>query len=443
MTGGEFEGNCIQPKRFSTRVSQRDNVRRHLYIGCDLKRVQTIDELRAAAERRLPAFAWQYIESGSEDELTLERNRRVFRNISFVPSTLVDTSGLDSSVELFGARLPAPLVVAPTGFNGLAFPGGDSALARAAQRARIPFTLSSFANESIEEIGTIPGAQNWFQLYILEDPSITTRLVERARQANFKALVVTTDANVSSAREWQRRCYRSPGKLSHPHLIDALCHIRWVRDYVRRMVSHGEPVFANLAEFFPRRQISAAKAASLIASQLKPRITWDDVRKIRQLWDGPLLVKGVMTEADTIRARNTGVDGVVLSNHGGRQLDCAVSPIEVLPAIRNRLPDFPILVDSGFRRGSDVLKALALGANAVMVGRATLYGLAAAGEGGAAHAINILMSEIHRVMGLLGCLDLASVARHIDCPAATIAPEAAISTALVETHLSLMSRALS
>ncbi|MCA8031005.1 alpha-hydroxy acid oxidase [Burkholderia cepacia] len=387
-------------------------MKRHLYLGSDLARVQTIEELRMMALRRLPAFAWQYIESGSEDEVTLHRNRRVLQQIAFVPSTLVDTSQRRADIDLFGMKLAAPVVVAPTGFNGLAFPGGDSALARAAAANGVPFTLSSFSNESIEAVGP-QGSMNWCQLYLLEDFRITERLVARAREAGFKALVITTDANVVSSREWQKRCYRVPGKLTCSHLSDAAIHLHWMYNYLRNVAMHGEPIFANLEEFFPRQMLWATRAAPLITGQLKPRITWDDVKRIRAQWDGPLLIKGVMSQADAIRAKQTGADGIVISNHGGRQLDCAVSPMEVLPSIRERLPDFTILVDSGFRRGSDVLKAVARGADAVMIGRATLYGLAAAGEAGASHALKIITNEIHRTMGLLGCSDLASVANHI------------------------------
>jgi (S)-mandelate dehydrogenase len=388
-------------------------MKRRLYAGSALKRVQTIEELRAMAHRRLPAFAWEYIESGSEDEVSLKRNRDVFDDISFRPSTLVDVTQTDSSATLFGSHLPIPLVIAPTGFNGLAYPGGDSALARAARRAGVPFTLSSFANESIEEIGAVHSAMNWFQLYIFGDPKIMLRLLERARDADFKALVVTTDANVASSREWQTRCYRSPGKLTLQHLIDASMHLRWLRDFLTRSCSHGSPIFANLAEVYPRRDLFATKAASLITSQLQSNINWQDIRKLRDAWDRPLLIKGVMSERDALLASEVGADGIVVTNHGGRQLDGALSPMEVLPSIRRCVPNMSIIVDSGFRRGSDVLKAVALGADAVMVGRATLYGLAAAGEEGVWHALEILRKEIQRTLRLLGCTKISETADHI------------------------------
>ncbi|MDR8071875.1 alpha-hydroxy acid oxidase [Burkholderia cenocepacia] len=384
-------------------------MKRRLYLGRDLARVQTIEELRQMAMRRLPAFAWQYIESGAEDEHTLARNRSAFLDYTFEARTLIDTSERDKTITLFGEVLPMPLAIAPTGFNGLASPGGDGALARAAAHTGVPFTLSSFANETIEEIADAAGGNLWFQLYALDNLQLTEQLVRRARQAGYRALVVTTDANVASAREWQKRCYRSPGQLTLQHRLDALLHPRWTCHFARTVMSRGMPIFANLSTFYPPSQLSATRAAPLITAQLKPRITWEDIRKLRRLWDAPLLIKGVLSVDDAVRAHELGVDGVVLSNHGGRQLDDAISPLEILAATRNRLPDFPLLVDSGFRRGNDILKAIALGATAVMVGRATLYGLAAAGEAGATRALHILSSEIDRTLGLMGCTQLSSV----------------------------------
>ncbi|HVW50009.1 MAG TPA: alpha-hydroxy acid oxidase [Trinickia sp.] len=384
-------------------------MKRRLYLGRDLARVQTIEELRQMAMRRLPAFAWQYIESGAEDEHTLARNRGAFRDYAFSARTLIDTSERDKTTTLFGEVLPMPLAIAPTGFNGLAFPGGDGALARAAAHTGVPFTLSSFANESIEEIADASGGKLWFQLYVLDNLRLTEQLVHRARQAGYRALVVTTDANVASSREWQKRCYRSPGQLTLRHQLDALLHPRWTCHFARAALSRRMPIFANLATFYPRSQLSATRAAPLITAQLKPRITWADIRKLRRLWDAPLLIKGILSVDDAVRAHELGVDGVVLSNHGGRQLDDAISPLEILTATRNRLPDFPLLVDSGYRRGNDILKAIGLGATAVMVGRATLYGLAAAGEAAATRALHILSSEIDRTLGLMGCTHLSSV----------------------------------
>lgn len=351
------------------------------------------------AQRRLPAFAWEYIESGAEDERSLAHNRDAFEAYRFAPATLVDTMARSGAVRLFGSELPTPLVVAPTGFNGLAYADGDLALARAAGAQGVPFTLSSFANATLEAVAAVASGPLWMQLYILENPALTDNLIQRAAAAGYGALVVTSDAQIASGREWQRRCYRSPGRLTWRHQLDVLGHPRWLADLLR----HGMPRFANLAEFFPPEQLNAMRGAPAITGQLKPRVTWRDLERIRRHWSRPLLLKGVLTPDDARRAQACGVDGLVVSNHGGRQLDDAMAPLDAIEAIRQAVPELTLLVDSGFRRGNDVLKALALGADAVMVGRATLYGLAAAGERGAAHALQLLRAEIERSLGLLGC----------------------------------------
>lgn len=389
---------------FGDSISQKEFVlKRQYYLGSDLARVQSIDELREWARRRLPAFAWEYIESGVEDEQTLARNRAAFQAYRFAPATLVDTSARSSGIHLFGRRLGSPLIVAPTGFNGLAYPQGDLALARAAAGAGVPFTLSSFSNTRLETIAREAPGQLWMQLYLLDNPAIGDDIVKRADAAGYAALVVTTDAQIASGREWQRRCYRAPGRLTLRHAVDALGHWRWMAGFLR----HGTPRFENLRDFFPPEQLSATRGAPAITGQLKPRVTWQDIDRVRRNWSKPLLIKGIMSVADARRAHERGADGIVLSNHGGRQVDDAIAPLEILEQVKQALPEMPVLIDSGFRRGNDVLKAMALGAAAVMVGRAPLYGLAAAGQAGAERALRILQEEIDRSLGLLGCNTLA------------------------------------
>jgi len=388
------------------RLDQPDRtLKRTYYWGNDLSRVLTIDELRARAKRRLPAFAWEYIESGAEDEHTLARNRAAFQDYRFAPATLVDTRARSAALELFGQRLPSPLIVAPTGFNGLAYGQGDLALARGAAALGLPFTLSSFSNMGLEQIAQASSGPLWMQLYMLENPAITDALLQRADAAGYAALVVTTDAQVGSGREWQRRCYRSPGRLSVRHALDAACHPRWLGGIVR----HGMPRFENLREFFAPDQLDAMRGAPAITGQLKPGVTWRDLERLRSKWTKPLIVKGILSLADARRAQQAGADAIVLSNHGGRQMDDAIAPLEILDTVKQALPDLTILIDSGFRRGNDILKAVALGASAVLVGRAPLYGLAAAGQAGVEHALRLLHGEIERSLGLLGCNTLAEV----------------------------------
>lgn len=375
-----------------------------------LQHVHSIQDLRRAARKRVPRFVFEYIDSGVEDEVTLRRNADVLRDLALVPRTLVDTQARTSAIRLFGQDRPTPLIIAPTGFNGLAHAGGDVALACAAARFAVPFTLSSFANQSLEAVAAASGVPPWFQLYVLEDFAITEALLARALAAGSEVLVLTTDANVQSLRERQRRCYRKPGSLTLGHTLECFRHPAWGLDLLRT----GKPTFANLHPYLPPGQASAAGGAHFVVSQLRPTLTWRDVARIRTLWSRTLLVKGVLHAEDAQRARDAGADGVVLSNHGGRQLEGAISAVEALAGARARLgPDYPLIVDGGFTRGSHVIKAMALGASAVMVGRATLYGVAAAGQRGAEHALALLTAEIDRNLGMLGLTALPSGAQDI------------------------------
>ena len=357
------------------------------------------------ARRRLPHFAFQYIFGGAEDEVSVAWNRKIFETIRFVPNTLVDTSKRSLAVPLLGADIPMPLVIAPTGFNGLSWPGGDVALARAAAAAGIPFTQSTFSTSRIEDVAKA-GGRLWLQLYILRNRDIVKNLLERAAASGFEALVVTTDANVSSGREWDKRSYRAPGKLTPRAWLETLLHPGWIA----QVLQNGMPQIANVVDFIPPEQRSTARRQLFINSQVQRDIQWSDIRTLRDMWKGKLLIKGILAREDAQRALEMGADGIVLTNHGGRQLETCVSPMEVLPEIvRESRGKLSIIIDSGFRRGGDVIKAMALGANAVMIGRATLYGVAAAGEPGARHALQLLQNEIDRALGMLGRRSFAEV----------------------------------
>ncbi|MFM9969659.1 MAG: alpha-hydroxy acid oxidase [Burkholderiales bacterium] len=373
-------------------------MKRRLYNGADVSRALNIEELREMARRRLPHFSFQYIDAGAEDEVTLVWNRKVFERWRFAPNTLVDTSARTLEVPLYGVNIKLPLIIAPTGFNGLAWPKADVLLARAAAAHGIPFTLSTFSTAKIEEVAEA-GGRLWLQLYLLKNREIAKNLLARAAACGYEALAVTSDANVPSGREWDQRSYRSPGKLTPRAWLDALMHPHWGM----QILSNGMPQIANVIDFVPPEQQSTAKRSQFIASQVQRNIHWEDFKWLRDLWKGKLLLKGVLTPEDAERAHAVGAEGVVLTNHGGRQLESCISPMEVLPevvrAVGNKMT---VIVDSGFRRGGDVVKAMALGAHAVMIGRATLYGVAAAGEPGAKHALNLLTKEIDRTMGMLG-----------------------------------------
>jgi (S)-mandelate dehydrogenase len=374
---------------------------RRYYAGRDFRRALSIEELRRVALRRLPRFAAEYLEGGAEDEVSLRRNRSIFERIAWVPRMLVGTGVPDLSRNVLGDALHLPLVIAPTGFNGMLWPDGDLALARAAEAAGAAFTLSTVGNYEIGALNRQLKAPAWFQLYPFKDPKASDRLIDMAQAAGCTKLVVTVDVPALGAREWDQRNYRRPLKLSMPSVLDVLAHPRWLTQV---MLPKGAPKFANLTEFLPAGAQSALQGVRFMGTQINPGLAWADVERMRGRWRGQFLLKGLLSVEDAQRAADVGCDGIVLSNHGGRQLDACVTGIEVLGPVAAAVGDrLWILVDGGFRRGGDVLKALALGADAVMVGRAALYGLAAGGEAGAGHALGLLRVEMERAMTLLGC----------------------------------------
>ena len=385
--------------------------RRRRYSGSDIARALDIEDLRQLAQRRVPNFVFEYVEGGAEDEATLRHNRSALGALRFVPQTLVDTSDRHQRVTLFGRECAAPLILAPTGANGVLHPRGDEALARAAASLGIPFCLSTVSTMRLEEVAAKAGGRLWMQLYVMRERRSAEDIAARAGAAGYEALVFTTDANVFGHREWDRRNYRLPGKPTWRNLIDAARHPRWVRDVI---VRNGMPRFENIAAYLPPGGATAVGGSTIIPKLFEACIKWEDIAWLRSIWRGKLVLKGVLSVADAERAAALGCDAIVLTNHGGRQLDYCVSPVEVLPEIVAAVGQrMTIIADSGFRRGSDVIKALALGANAVMIGRATLYGLAAAGEPGARRALEILTSEIDRTLGHLGCRSVDDLKPHL------------------------------
>lgn len=377
---------------------------RQFYRGRDLGRALTIEDLRNMAQRALPRFLFEYIDGGAEDEITQRRNREVFERLMLVPSTLVDVRTRTQNSLLLGQEAAMPLVIAPTGFNGLSRHRADVALARAAAAAGIPFTLSMASNIRLEEIASEAGGRLWMQLYWVRNRDFIRQLVERAAQAGYEALVVTTDVPVSGGREWDRRNYSQGMQLCWRNKLNVLSHPRWLWDVPRR---GGLPRFANLRELVPDTARNVVDDMMALGQNMAPELCWDDIRWLRSLWSGKLLIKGILSANDAQRAVDLGADGIVLSNHGGRQLDGAISPLDALPAIRRALgAQTTLIVDGGIRRGADVIKAKARGADAVMTGRPTLYGVAAAGERGARHALSIFQQEIDRCLALLGQPDL-------------------------------------
>jgi len=379
--------------------------RRRPFTSRNISRALNISHLREIARRQVPHFVFEYVEGGAEEEASLRCNRSAMETYRFIPQTLVDTTARHQRTQLFGREIRSPLVIAPTGMNGILNAGGDIALARAAASAGIPFCLSTVSTTRLEKVAEDAGGRLWMQLYVMRDRRIAEHIVKRAYAAGFEALVFTTDANVFGHREWDRRNYLRPGRPTFGNIIDMLRHPAWLQ---RVIIRKGVPRFVNFTEFLPPGGGSAIGGSTLIPAMFGPTLTWDDIAWLRGLWDRKLLIKGVLSVADAERAAQLGCDGIVLTNHGGRQLDYCVAPIdmvaEISAAVGTRMT---VIVDSGFRRGTDIAKAIALGADAVMIGRATLYGLAAAGEPGVRRALEILTSELDRVLGQLGvrCLD--------------------------------------
>jgi (S)-mandelate dehydrogenase len=373
----------------------------------NLKRALNIADLREIARRRVPGFVFEYVEGGAEDEVTLRGNREALEALRFVPQTLVHTADRHHRATLCGRESAAPLLIAPTGGNGMLHTEADLCRARAAARMGVPFCLSTVSTMRLEDIAKGAGGRLWMQLYVMQNRAMAEDIMRRADAAGYEALVFTTDANVFGSREWDRRNYRAPGKPSLHALLDTLRHPRWLYQIVCR---NGIPRLGNMESFLPPDAATAVGGSTILPQMFRATITWDDIAWIRNFWPRKLLIKGVLSVSDAQRAADLGCDGIFLSNHGGRQLDSCVAPIEVLPQVAAAVGSrMTIIVDSGFRRGTDIVKALALGAHAVGIARATLYGLIAAGEPGVDRALQILTSETDRVMGQLGCRSVSEL----------------------------------
>lgn len=372
--------------------------RRH-YAGRNLARAVSYADLRAMAQRRLPRFVFEYLEGGAEQEITLRRNRALFDDIQLVPRALVPLKSVDLSSRLFDGAVPLPIAAAPTGFNGLLWRHGDLALARACARIGVPFIQSTVSNARIEEVAATAGLRHWLQLYVFRSQDFLERLLARAEAAGCEALVLTVDSTVFGNREWDKRNYRAGTNPTVWNKFETLRHPRWLAN----VPAKGIPTFGNLLEFLPEDRRQMVHAASWAREAIDTGLGWDRVDWLRRRWRRPLLIKGLLGLDDAAMALERGVDGIVLSNHGGRQLDGAVSPMSVLPTMAKTFAGrLTILIDSGFRRGTDVLKALALGADGVLLGRTLLYGLAAGGEAGVDRSFAILLEETQRAAALMG-----------------------------------------
>ena len=371
--------------------------------------VHNYDELRRLAKRRLPKIAYDFIEGGADGEEGLDRNFEGFARYSLVPRYLVDVTKRDLSTELFGRRYSSPVGIAPTGIAALFRPGADMMLARAARDANVPFIMSGTGTGSIEDLGREAPDHGWYQLYAAKDKTISEDMIRRSKDAGLKTLVFTVDVPVHSNRLRNKRNGMSrPLNMPLRTKLEALMHPGWMFDYYR---SGGQPMFPNWAPYAgPGAQNDADKVAAFVSSQTTPAMTWDDVKRFRDLWPGNFVLKGIMHPRDAEIARDAGVDGIMVSNHGARQLNTAPSPVEVFPAIRDAVGDkMTLMLDSGVRGGSDVVTALCLGAKYVFIGRMTLYAVAAGGERLASRALDIMRNEVDLTMGQMGAPNIAAL----------------------------------
>ena len=362
-----------------------------------------IEDLRAIARRRLPRFVFTYVDGGAEDEVTLRGNLDAFARLRLRPRTLVDVSARDLSAQLLGRPAALPIVVGPTGLNGLSWRDGDMELARAAAAASVPFAMSTVSMSLVEDIAREAPGRLWLQAYVFSERRITEAIIHRARDAGFECVMLTSDFPVAGKRERDLRTGLLPHqKFTLATKLDMLMHPRWLATVATR-----RPRFVNV-----ERELGGGLDVSSFVGHgmFDPSFCWDDIRRFRDLWPRKLLLKGVLRADDAERAVAAGIDGIVLSNHGGRQLDGAISGIEALPEVVRAVGGrVSILVDGGVRRGGDIAKAVALGAEGVILGRAPVYGLAAGGAQGVSRAIAILADELDRTLALTGCRNIAAL----------------------------------
>jgi L-lactate dehydrogenase (cytochrome) len=379
-------------------------------------KVVNIEDLRRLAQRRLPRSVFDYLDGGAEAEFTLAANCRAFRDVIFRPRSAVAIGACDLKTRVLGHELSLPAMLAPVGYSRLMHPEGEIAAARAAGTAGTGYILSTISGHKLENVKAASQGPVWFQLYLLGGRGAAEGSLDRARRAGFSALVITVDTPVAGLRERDPRngmkelLGTSPfAKI--PYLPNILGHPRWLASF---LLDGGVPDLENVVVPgkgpMPLTDVGAALSESTV--------TWEDLRWIRELWPGPIVVKGLLTGDDARRAANEGAAAVVVSNHGGRQLD-SVSPTlralpEVVAAVNGQIE---VLMDGGIRRGADIVKAICLGAHGVLIGRAYAYGLAAAGQPGVARAIEILRSDMERTLRLLGCPSIAALDRsYIDVP---------------------------
>lgn len=395
--------STVQFRRFETDAAERR-----------LRSAVNVEDLRRIAKRRLPRGVFDYIDGAADDERTLANNAAAFARWQFRPNVLCDVTGVDPTTTLLGRQIAMPLVIAPTGYTRLTHSQGELSVARAAERAGIPYSLSTMGTCSIEEVAQASSGPKWFQVYMWKDRGLVRELVERSAAAGYEALWLTVDTAVLGNRERDaRRGFTIPPAIGPGTIVDGIVHPAWTWDFI----THEPLDFANVRHVPGAQDGSNMGRGRYVMDNWDQSMSWTDVEWLQDIWPGPIVLKGIQTVADAERAVALGVQGIGLSNHGGRQLDDAPAPLELVEPVAQALQGAAaIICDGGVRRGSDVVKAIALGADACSIGRPYLYGAGAAGERGVDHVLTMFRAGIERTMSLCGRTTVRAIGRDLVAP---------------------------
>ena len=372
-----------------------------------LKNCYSIKDLRCRAKQKLPAPMFHYIDGGSDDEYSLRRNTSAFNDYELMPNQLRDVSAINTQVNLLGCDLALPFFLAPTGMSRLFHHEKELAVVKAAAKYRTLYSLSTMATTTIEEVGQAASGPKMFQIYILKDRELTREYVQRAKAAKYDALCLTVDMAMAGHRERDLvNGMTMPPKVSLKSLWSYASHYQWAFHFL----CHPDFKLANIAHRLDALGGGAMGLMEYVNQQFDRSVTWDDVAWLREQWDGPFVLKGLLSPSDARRAVDIGATAIMVSNHGGRQLDSAPAPIDCIGPMRDEIGDqLELIVDGGVNRGTHIVKALAAGANGVSIGKSYLYGLAAGGQLGVEHALELLKTETERTMALLGCASIADI----------------------------------